>query len=127
MGFYKKINPNVHYAFSHGDYNTGNLFIDESTNSISLIDWGNYGVGFIDFDVIKYLYSCGVSFKLIESVYLNQIGDHNEETMTRKSMFTFILIDLWLSLQSEKDFQELIDNQLMPAVDYIEKLVLKRF
>lgn len=126
LKMYKKINPRKHYVFCHRDLHKNNILYDKEKNKYYIIDWVNYGLALEGSDLARCFMSWGFTFKRIEEGYLNNISNRTEDLMIKRMFFTYDLIVLWVGVLNKDNLQEQINNNLSPAIQYMEDLIDNR-
>lgn len=121
---YQEIIPAKNYGFLHNDLHSENIIIDNYDQSCYIIDWDRYGMGPRGYDLIMIFRDYNVPFKRIKEIYLDDI-DNNRNTIINKIFFIYPLIVSYFPWPNNSDMDDLIDDYLKPAVEFIEYLVEK--
>lgn len=118
MKMYEYINPEERYVLCHGDFDEDNVLYDKASDTYSVIDWSSYRLGIKGYDLTKYFWSFGLSFKEIRENYLDstQNGIDNIDRMFFVYNFLIICIERLNRNKIDKE----ITQRILPVVNYIE-------
>ncbi len=118
---YKKLFPNKHYSFRHGDLTLNNIIQKIPSGELKLLDWGNSRMGPKWFDITGFLALTKISFNDINKLYLQ--GEFSScLDPVEKLFFIYTLIVIWFNVLSKKEFGNNYDIYLEPAIKQLETI-----
>ncbi len=118
---YKKIKINKHYVFCHKDLNLGNILLDVKGNKPKFIDFSSYNICIKGMDLGRIFRDFKFTFSQIDTIYLSTIEADKDNI--RKVFITYKLILLWFNDLTRFNFEYIFHENILPAVNYIEKNV----
>lgn len=122
LKLYKKIIPEKHYVFCHGDLNKKNLLYDEIINKYYIIDWNFYGLALKGYDLSDIFADYGLTFEEIEKNYIEFIFEEEEDAVLNKLFFAYNLLIHWIGKLDENKIEKEINTCILPAIEYMESL-----
>lgn len=120
---YKKIRPDIHYAFCHNDFHWKNILVQEKTDKHFVIDWNNFGIAMRGWDMNYYFGNFRYSFHEIEKLYLSQIQfDDPTDEKIAKIYFAFLQVYMWMKRLSRHPYEDYLTTHFAPAVRFMEEI-----
>lgn len=117
---YKHIDSQYHYGFCHNDYHRNNLL--SCTDSICILDWGNYSYLLKGWDLTYYLGNFELAFPEISDLIEKDIYPTNEKhDLIGRIFLVFAFVYVWSSRLHGAYAPEQGANFFIPAIQYIEK------
>lgn len=120
---YKKIEPDKHYTFLHGDFHKGNIIANQCSGICKVIDWDTYKVGPKVIDMVRLFEGYSYTFDEIEKIYLDNPLFHDHLDEIDKACFIYILMISWFNRMNKAEFEESFKTRILPAINRMKKLV----
>ncbi|MBP2241863.1 thiamine kinase-like enzyme [Cytobacillus eiseniae] len=122
---FNKINPATHYSLQHGDFNDHNMLLEEKSEKLYLIDWGNLAIGPRWIDMAGFLGQLKHPFHRIKNDYLLNPAATGDFESIEKLFFIYTLIITWFIVFEKNEFDQLHDLYIRPALEMVEALALE--
>lgn len=120
LKMYEHIEPKERYIFCHGDFDENNILYDKQSDTYNVIDWSGYRLGMKGYDLTKYFWSFGLSFKEIREIYLDSTENGIDDIERIFFAYNFLIISIERLDRNKID--EEITERIIPATEYIENL-----
>ncbi|MCI1590690.1 phosphotransferase [Heyndrickxia oleronia] len=122
---YTHISPELHYSLQHGDFDTHNILIEETSSKLYIIDWGNMRIGPEWVDIAGFFGLSKIRFQVINNQFLLNDAFSGHLEPIEKLFFIYTLIVTWFVVFTVEEFNEKIEDYLRPAVLSIESMILE--
>ena len=124
---FNHLNLDIHYSLQHGDFNTHNMLMHEATGKLYIIDWGNMMIGPTWVDLAGFFGQSKMPFHVIYEDYLESSEASNNLEPIEEIFFIYTLIITWFIVFNQKEFEELQDLYMLPAIELLESIVMEKF
>lgn len=120
---YKKVQPEIHYAFSHQDFHWKNVIVQKDTGKHYVIDWNNIGIAMRGWDMNYFFNNFQYSFAEIEEYYISTIHftDPIDEKVA-KIYFAFLQVYIWIKRLRRHPIENKLETHFVPAVEFMESI-----
>ncbi|WP_096437958.1 cell division protein ZapB [Alteribacter populi] len=122
---YKYMVPDKHYSLLHGDFAFQNQMINKADETPRIIDWTSYTVGPHFIDIARYMTSLLIPYPKVKNCYLDDHDTGGKLTNIEEIFFLYALILFYFQKFGRKRIETEVSNFLLPALEDLEKLVLK--